>query len=138
MTLLIDLFNQQSDVALLALRIAIGTIFLVHGRQKLQMWNMQPNEQMSQGQINFFKFLGVVETLGGISAVFGFLTQLSALGFAILMLGAINAKRTQYKVGFAERQATGWEFDFLILAAAIALIFLGAGAFSLDKVLLNF
>jgi hypothetical protein len=36
------------------------------------------------------------------------------------------------KVGFTAQQATGWELDFGLLSAALALVFAGAGALALD------
>ena len=38
--------HHLGDWALLVLRLGLGAIFLVHGRQKLRMWKMQPSAQM--------------------------------------------------------------------------------------------
>jgi len=51
------------------------------------------------------------------------------------MLGAIRLKVTQMHKGFSG--ADGWEFEYVILAAALALVFTGAGRISLDRVLLH-
>ena len=39
--------------------------------------------------------------------------------------------------GFVGARGAGWELDFLLLAIALALLLAGAGAFSLDAVLLG-
>jgi len=44
------------------------------------------------------------------------------------------AKRGFMKVGFMAQQTTGWEFDFALLAGALALLFTGAGRLALDPV----
>jgi len=36
------------------------------------------------------------------------------------------------KVGFSAQQATGWEFDFSLMAISLALLFTGAGTIALD------
>lgn len=78
------------------------------------------------------KFLSVAEPLGGHALIVGFLTPVAALGFAIIMLGALWMKLTVWKEPFVSDKTTGWEFDLLILAATTALITLGAGIFSVD------
>lgn len=125
--------HQFGDWALLVLRIGVGVIFLVHGTQKWAMWKKQPSAEMPAGLLSVLKFLSIVEPLGGAAAVAGFLTQLAAAGFAIIMVGAIRLKAIQMHKGFSGEG--GWEFEFLLLVAAIALVLLGAGTLSLDRVL---
>lgn len=127
--------HQFSDWGLVALRIAVGAIFLVHGRQKWAMWKMQPSEQMPAGMLSTMKLLSIVEPLGGLMVLSGFLTQLAAVGLGLIMVGAIVLKMRMMKVSFATQGKTGWEFDFIILAACIALFFYGAGNIGLDRVI---
>jgi len=129
--------HQFTDLGLLALRIAVGAIFLVHGFQKWAMWKMQPSEQMPANMLAMMKFLSVVEPLGGFAVLTGFLTQLAALGLGIIMIGAIAMKKSMMKVSFTAMDKTGWEFDFMILAATIALFIFGAGSISLDNLFLG-
>jgi len=134
MTLLSNL-HQLSDWALVALRIGLGVIFLVHGTQKRAMWKLQPSAQMPASLLSTLRFLSIVEPLGGAAVLAGFLTQPAAAGLAVIMLGAIRLKAAQLHKGFTGDG--GWEFDFILLAAAIALLLVGAGGFSLDRVLLR-
>ena len=129
--------NQYGDIALFVLRFALGMIFWVHGRSKLGMWNMMPSEQMSSKMISLMRFLSIAEPLGAIAVLSGLLTQLAAMGFCIVMLGAITMKIKRWKAPFMGTQTTGWELDFLVLCASLALIFLGSGSLSLDRVLLG-
>jgi dipeptide/tripeptide permease len=50
-----------------------------------------------------------------------------AIAFALIMIGAILLKNTQWKTGFASQQTTGWEFDLLILAGVALLFLAGPG-----------
>jgi len=126
---------QFGDWGLLALRVAVGAIFLIHGTQKWAMWKMQPSEQMPAGMLWLMKFLSIAEPLGAIAVLTGFLTQLAAVGLGIIMIGAIVLKKTMMKVPFAAQDKTGWEFDFIILAANVAIFFFGAGSMGLDRMI---
>src|SRR3989344_2149286 len=108
MEFFIDLY-QFNDWGLLALRVAVGVIFLYHGIQKRAMWKMQPSEQMPASMLSLLKFLSVVEPLGGLAVLFGFLTQLAVAGLGFIMVGAIWMKITKWHVPFAAQDKTGWE-----------------------------
>ena len=41
--------HQLGDVALLILRLALGTIFLVHGLPKRGLWSAQPSDRLPVG-----------------------------------------------------------------------------------------
>jgi putative oxidoreductase len=79
------------------------------------------------------KVLSIAEPLGALALFVGFLTQPAAAGMVIIMLGAIRLKAGKMQRKFSIDG--GWELDFVLLAAALALIFLGAGAVSLDRLL---
>ncbi len=83
--------------------------------------------------LSTLRLLSIVEPLGAVALLIGFLTQPAALGFAVIMVGAIQLKAGRMHKRFAGDG--GWEFDFIILAAGIALVFLGAGGISLDRLL---
>ena len=137
-----NIFSPYSDWGLLILRLAMGIIFLVHGWPKLN-----PNSPMKgpAGFGGFLKQMGVplpiffgwvvalLETVGAVLLILGLGTRILAVLFAIGMLVAIFlAKMRVMKVGFMAQQATGWEFDFALLAASLALLFTGAGDIALD------
>ena len=125
--------HQFSDWGLLALRLGVGTVFLLHGNQKRAMWKMQPSAQMPARLLSLLRVLSIAEPLGGLATLVGLLTQAAAAGFILVMLGAIRFKVLQMHKGF--RGEGGWEFEFLLLVGAIALLFLGAGKFALDRLL---
>ncbi len=127
--------NGLEDMGLFVLRIFMGFIFMYHGLPKLKS-----GKQMAAGMGKphwgaFLIFLGVAETFGGLATIAGFLTQFANLGFILVMLGAIYLKVAAWKVPFSAHDKLGWEFDFVILGAAIALVLLGAGNFSVDALI---
>ncbi len=127
--------HHLSDWGLLALRLGVGTTFLVHGSQKRAMWKMQPSAQLPAGVLALLRVLSIAEPLGGVATLVGLLTQAAAAGFIVVMLGAIRLKVTQMRKGFTGDG--GWELEFLLLVGAIALLFLGAGKSALDRLLLG-
>lgn len=124
--------SQFSDWGIFLLRLAVAIVFLVHGWQKLAMWKMKPSEQMKKGMLNLMRFLSVAEILGGLALIFGVFAQLAAMGLAIIMLGAIYYKIKVWKKKFSE--PGGWEIDFIILAATLAIILTGGGAIASCKI----
>jgi putative oxidoreductase len=130
---LLGKLHHLGDWGLVALRLGLGSIFLFHGRQKLAMWKMQPSAQMPAGLLSILRVLSIAEPLSGLAMFAGLLTQLAAAGQAVVMLGAIRLKAVQMHKGFSGEG--GWEFEFLLLVAAIAVVVLGAGRISLDRLL---
>lgn len=121
----------DANFSLLFLRVAVGVIFLVHGLGKRGMWKMQPSAQMSGGMLGVMKLLSVVEPLGGVAVLVGFLTNWAALGLGVIMLGALWFKINKWKTPFSATDKVGWEFDLLILASVLILLAYGPGALAL-------
>lgn len=132
MDFFINLYNFN-DIGLLALRLAIGAIFWVHGTKKWSMWKAQPSAEMPAKMVYIMRLLSVAEPLGALAVISGFFTQLAALGLGIIMLGAIWMKITAWKISFAGDQKSGWEFDFTNLVICFYLFLTGAGVISLDR-----
>ena len=122
---------------LLALRIAVGVIFIVHGWPKITgargMAAAMGGGEAKPVMVGMFTAQGVVELGGGILMILGVLTQLVALAFIIIMIGAIALKNSMMKTGFSSQQTTGWEFDFVLLAANILLFLVGPGEIAIQS-----
>jgi len=124
---------SQASIGLAALRIATGIVFLNHGYQKMFKMGIG-------GVSGFFGHVGVpmptvmatlimvLEVFGAVALIVGFLTRPLAVAFALDMLGAIFL--VQLKNGFSK-----FELEFLLLGASVALIFLGAGRYSIDAMI---
>ncbi len=123
--------DRFRDWGLLGLRVVIGIIFIYHGTQKWGLWQAVP-QGMPPSISLLMKFLSIVEPIGGLAVIVGVLTRWAALGLAIIMAGAIYFKINVMNVGFAPQNATGWEFDLVLLAANLAIATVGAGCLALD------
>ena len=126
---------QLSDLALLLLRIGLGTVFLVHGTGKRKLWKAQPSTQLPAGLLRTLRLLSIAEPAGGLAVLVGFLTQLAALGLALVMLGALRFLIVKAHRAFTTDTAAGWEFEFMLLVVAVALALMGGGRFALDRAL---
>ena len=124
---------RQLSLGVAALRVAVATIFIRHGRQKLFVFGFA-------GVTGAFTHMGVpfpgltgpfialLEFFGGIALLIGFLTRLVALGFVCDMLVAIVLVRL--KGGFSS-----YELEFLLLSSSVAIALTGSGMFSVDALL---
>lgn len=127
--------HRLVDIPLIGLRLAVGAIFLVHGWPKVTSAKQMAAAWGRPEMAGFLTFLGVAETAGALAVLAGFLTPLAAIGLSIVMVGAIWVKNTAMKTPFSAHDKTGWEFDLMILAGTVTLLFLGAGRLSLDRLL---
>lgn len=125
---MLDQFLQQSDLGLFVLRIAVGIVFLYHAFPKLK--NAREMAKMMGAPAEAIFILGLVELLGTLGLVSGFYLQGAALALGVVMAGAIGMKMIKWRIPFAAVDKTGWEFDFTLLAANVALILTGGGSIS--------
>ena len=124
------LIEGLSDFGLLVLRVFLGIIFIYHGMPKLTMsGTMAKGMGWSSGSV---VLLGLVELLSGLALILGFYTEIASIFVAVVMLGALFHKMFKWNIPFSAMDKMGWEFDFILLGAAIAVLFLGAGSISLD------
>jgi len=127
--------DSRHDIALAALRVAIGGIFAAHGAQKLFVYGIDGVSGAFGGMGIPMPGItgpltGVVELAAGIALVVGLLTRLAGFGLAVIMLGAISFVHA--KAGFWA--PNGVEFPLALLAGAATLALSGAGRYSLDAV----
>ena len=124
---------RQLSLGLAALRVAVATIFIKHGAQKLFVFGFSGvTGAFTQMGVPLpgvtGPFIALLEFFGGIALVIGLLTRLIALGFVCDMLGAILL--VQLKSGFSH-----YELEFLLLGSSLALVLTGVGEFSVDALL---
>jgi putative oxidoreductase len=125
---------QISDLALLALRIALGVAFVVHGYPKIlhpATWaaHVMPGLPSWLAAIAAF-----VEFGGGIAVAVGFLTPLFAFLIACNMVVAILFVLVPHGAVYVSSApgAPSYELPLAYLAISLALILLGPGAFAID------
>ena len=112
------------------LRIAIGIIFIVHGYPKLNKNSKKTAEFLKGIGFKPGKFwaliLGCVEFFGGLAVLVGVFTRTASVLLGIVMVIALYYNTVVWK----KRFIGGYELDFLILFALIALLLLGSGNLS--------
>ncbi len=106
---MLTFFYSYNMWAVWFLQLAVGIIFIVHGKTKLK----KGNKFIAVGG----SLHGLVEVVGGLALIASFQVQLVGLIFSIIMLGAIWFKKFQWHMPFMAQDKTGWEFDFVLLAA---------------------
>jgi putative oxidoreductase len=126
--------RTTAPYGLAILRIVLGIAFLVHGWQK---W-----AGGIDGVAGFFGSIGIpaptlvaylvaiVETLGGLLLIIGFLTQISGILLALVALGAIIFAKLSGP--FIEGGSITWEREAVFAAAALCIALAGAGAWSVE------
>lgn len=125
--------TRQLSLGLVLLRIAVGVVFMLHGKQKLfGMGFAGVSDAFTHMGVPMpgimGPLVGLLEFFGGIALIVGLLTRLFALGFAIDMLVAILL--VQFKNGFSH-----YELEFLLCVSSVALLLMGGGEFSVDALL---
>jgi putative oxidoreductase len=129
----VKFLNSLQPVGLLALRIALGVIFLYHGYPKLA--HLRGGAQMQSffvehGLPGYFLYVsGVVETFGGVLLLLGLFTRPAALLLGIEMCVAIFKVHSVH--GYMA--VHDYEFPLALAAACFALAPIGAGPISLDQ-----
>ncbi|HYZ88969.1 MAG TPA: DoxX family protein [Myxococcales bacterium] len=137
--------RTRDDYAALAMRLALGIVFLAHGSQKvLGLFGGHGARATIQG----FSKMGLppavtilvmaAEFGGGILLIIGLLTRLAAIGIGCVMVAAVLMVHS--KVGFfmnwgGVQKGEGFEYHILALGLCIALLVTGGGALSVDRAL---
>ena len=117
------------DWGLLVLRLVLGLILVVHGWPKIKdikgtaAWM----GQIFKPGVFWAAVVSLTEFGGGLLILLGLFTQIVAVLVAIQFVVVI------LKMKAAKGFKDGYEFDLLIVAAALALVVLGGGAFGLDS-----
>lgn len=122
------LYNPANGkLGLLVLRLTLGSVFLVHGIQKLSNMEMV---------IGFFGMIGIpaflawvvalVETVGGVAVILGAGTRIASSLLAVIMLVVIIfVKKGQ---GFQ-----AMELDIVLLGLSLGIALIGTGKYSVAR-----
>ena len=133
---------NNTDLALLVLRISVGVVIAMHGFMKLGWVGKGGSPAGTAGWFEsylgfkpgvFWAWVSIfAESLGGILVALGLLGPFPAAAvFADLVVVTIVAHVPK---GFWSGKG-GWEFPVPLAAGALAVALIGNGAYSLDRVL---
>jgi putative oxidoreductase len=128
----VKFLDRLHPLALLALRVVLGIIMVVHGYPKVTGIGKTMGMLHNLGIPPWMAYLSAAaEFGGGILLIVGFLTRFAAIAICIDLIVAID--KVHWKNGI--RGPMGFEFPMSAATIAFALIILGAGAISLDALI---
>jgi len=125
-----DRLNRWAPLALAALRIVAGLLFIEHGTMKL--FNFPPSDHSVGFQMSVMGLAGVLETFGGLLILLGLFTRPVAFilsGQMAVAYWMAHAPQSPYPAVNMGDAAVLFCFVFLYL------VFAGPGALSLDGVI---
>ncbi|MEH1014707.1 DoxX family protein [Micromonospora sp. CPCC 206060] len=127
---------------LLAVRLAIGSTFLLHGIQNLSgAWTGWDTAKMATylgdkgfgGGARFMAWLLAFAEIGaGLAMLLGFFT---AVGASLVVITMATSTSLKLSVGFF--MPGGFEWELAVLAGGLVLLLAGAGQYSLDHAKLS-
>jgi len=139
------LFQTDGGLAGFILRGTLGLVIFPRGAQKLLGWF---GGFGFNGTMGFFTqqmglpwivaFLIIIgESFGSLALLAGFLTRFTAASLAVIMLGAITMVHLPHGFfmnWFGQQQGEGYEYHLLVIGIAAALLIIGGGRWSVDRV----
>ncbi len=133
--------HRMAHLAPLALRLGLGIVFVVHGVSKLRGGPATGFGGMLTGlgvvaPALFAWLVTIAELVGGVLLLIGLLTRLATLPLIATMIGAIILVKADLGViAGAGSPMPGAELDIALLAGLVALLFIGPGMLSVDRML---
>jgi putative oxidoreductase len=130
--------SGMNDLALLILRLGLGAVMWAHGAQKLLGLfgghGPQPfvRSVAALGMPASMAWLVIaIEFFGGIAIVFGVLSRLAALGFAVTMV--VGIVKLHWANGFFMNgpSGAGYEYSLVLGVVAFVLLLSGPGRYAL-------
>ncbi len=128
--------QDQAAYAALVLRVALGVMFLAHGLLKLVVFT-------PAGTAGFFESIGLpgilghltlwAEIIGGILLIVGIGSRWVAAALIPVLIGSIAF--AHWDAGWLfSNEGGGWEYPAFLIAASVAQVLLGDGAYALRNV----
>ena len=124
---------NNTNFALLFIRLVVGVIFMAHGSQKLWGWFDGPGLDATVAQMGPIGYLVAVgEFFGGLGLIVGFLSRFSAGALIVIMLGAIAMVHGQHGFWLAEK---GFEYNLALIGLLAPILLVGPGAYTVMRYL---
>jgi len=135
--------STDNSPAQLFIRLALGVVMVPHGLQKVFGWfgGMGFDKTLHAfAGMGFPMWMTVIlmliESLGAILLIGGFLTRLWALGLGVTMTLCMFMNHVQHGFfmnWFNQQKGEGFEYHVLVLGIVLALLIKGGGMLSVDR-----
>jgi putative oxidoreductase len=136
MTALLEPLLPYAGYLALILRVWVGANFIIHARPKLQSMPQTIQSMKGMGVPAGATYAATaLELAGGIALILGLLVPIVGAFFVVFMVANSVMKKRKMQADYISMGKPSYEVDSLYLALALVLVFLGAGAFSLDGAL---
>ena len=122
------------DVGILILRVTLGIVLIPHGVYKFQKKDFFDKKWREEYGLPVGSVLltGIVQVVGGLAIILGVYGSLAALIQVLVMVVATWVSIWKHREPFLSTpEGKGWDVNFLLIGALIALVFLGSGEWSL-------
>lgn len=123
------------DGGILILRVVIGIVMVRHGVYKFQKKSFLDKKWKEEFGFPKGSVLlnGIVQVACGLAILGGIFSRLAALILIINMLVATYVSIWKHREPFlSSPEGKGWDINFVLIGALVALVFLGDGTWSLD------
>src|SRR5688572_29940915 len=128
-----DFIGGWGALALLLVRLVMGFAFILHGWPKIQNPMGWMNAMGGSSVPSFLQALAALaEFGGGIALILGLLTPIAAFGLVCQMIGALVLVHLPQAHPFVAQGGPSYELALVYLVAAVLLIILGPGKWSID------
>lgn len=143
-SVLSTLVATDRSIALTILRVALGVVMLPHGLQKTAGWfggygfSATIDGMGGMGIPAVLAFLAIAaESAGALALITGIGTRIAAFGIGVTMLVAAFMHRANgiFMNWSGQQAGEGFEFHILAVAMSVALVVAGAGRWSIDRLI---
>src|ERR687896_1007904 len=139
MWMLTERSTLATDIGLLVLRLATATVFVAHGWGDVFDAGVGTNiENYRDAGIPLPElsapFTAYIQLVGGVALALGALTRPLAVGFVVVMAGALLFVHRGEPLAI-QPDGSGFGFAFIMGAASLALLLTGPGRWSVDHLL---
>lgn len=124
----------MADVAILILRVALGIVMILHGVYKFQNKSLFDKKWLKDYGFPKGSVLlsGILQVVCGLAIIGGVFSRFAALILLLIMLVATYISIGRHHEPFLSTpEGKGWDINFLLVGALVALIFLGDGKLAL-------
>lgn len=121
------------------LRVPTGISLMIHGYPKTKKQGLQGAQGFTKNMMKVPSWTAnvaaILEFVGGFFLIIGFIVPIAALFYLIFFGSIVFVKKTRMGGVYTGQGKPTYEIDVLYLLIALVLLFIGAGALSVDSLM---